>query len=558
MTYYARPQFPEQVQEFVPFSVVGAGGRPTEIDCEVPVNLSVRNQSATESGRPIGHQECMYAKPTWAHVAASQQVYRPAYTNERYTGNAGYDYYSVSGSQYIPRPRAFYDYYGGYENNFPPLETETYSRAPRWLSAPHAVRPPPAHMTQAGLARPAAQGYVTPPSNPVRSGVHPDSLHPEATRIGYTRDAQSWAHRREFRNQEATNAGTSRFEFLAVKYLSVLHHARNWQSVPVKVKNGLSDFFDLIQLPCPDRSDRSPLQVLKDDWLSSLHRTGLEHLDKNKTKLLSLLTKYEPSVLTDARPSLVSKLRTKFGRKFRQRETNKDLANLRQFLEQAATLRSNQPIAAAPPTPTVPSTTVEPMVEGIEPVRSEHPRKRTAPTPSPDRDQGRCSKHALIDTESVSTPAKDEVENPPAEPIGFSLTESPATPEFKTKAYDPDVEPSSDEESVEPTTVAAVCTTNRFNPLKTTAEVYVCLSDEEDHLVDSQATIIYTQEEATSKELPSKIPLQQKQLKQATLSKGSLSQSASNPTVSLPRLSLTAHRSLSQGNAKLTKTTANT
>ena len=456
--------------------------------------------------------------------------------------------------------------------NFPPLADErfrntndnyqTCQRAPRWVPAPPNYRPQPAHTAEEGVARPTAQGYVPPSVNPVHPGVNSNFVGPEAERIssGNTQGVQAAVHRLESRNRGATNAGMTRFEFLAVKYLSVLHHARNWQSVPVKIRNGLSDFFNLLQLPCPDHSDQSPLQVLKEDWLSSLHRTGREHLEKNKTDLLSLLTKYEPSVLTESRPSIVSKLRTKFGRKFRQRETNKDLSNLRQFLEQAATLRSNPPNAAAPPTPTVVSITEEPMIEEIEPVRSEHPRKRTAPTPSPNRDSSRCSKHLVIDTGSVSTPAEHEVKSPSADLINFDLTEvsdginNPVTTRCK-KTYDPDVEPSSDEESIEPTTVVAVETTNRFNPLKTTAEVYLCLSDEEDHLVDSQATIIYTQEDATSKEsLPSKIPLQQKQLKQTTLSKGSRSQ----PTVSLPRFSLTADRRISQGNPKSTKTTSNT
>jgi hypothetical protein len=381
-------------------------------------------------------------------------------------------------------------------------------------------------------------------------------------------------------------------------------------------------------LPCPDRSDRSPFQVLKKDWLSSLHKAGLDHLERNKRDLLNLLAKFESSVLTEARASVVEKLKTKFGRRFRQHDTNRDLEDLRRSLEQAATLRSNPPNAAAaakahpipaaaaistsvepaatatvvepmveasaaPPTPTASATAVaEPMVEEIEqPTVSEHPRnKRAAPTPSPDRDHGRCSKHMLIELTSVSPTAGNEAKAPAADPIGFSLAEtgdSPATAGFGRKTRDPDVEPSSDEESDE-RFMRVPPPPPRFNPLTTTAaEVYVDLSDdEEDHVVDSQATIIYTQEvakddeedsvadsqatiiysqeEATSKEVlpPSKIPLQQKQLKQTTLlSKGSLSQpTTTNPIVSLPRLSLTADRRLSssQGNCKSVKRTDKT
>jgi hypothetical protein len=204
----------------------------------------------------------------------------------------------------------------------------------------------------------------------------------------------------------------------------------------------------------------------------------------------------------------------------------------------------------------------------------------------------------LIDLASVSPPAENEVKAPSADPIGFSLAEigeSPVTTESCKKTRDPDVEPSSDEESDRfPPERYPQIPPVRFNPLKTTAEVYVCLSDEEDHVVDSQATIIYThdeedhvadsqatiiytqaeedhvadsqatiiysqQAEATSKEvLPAKIPPQQKQLKQTTLSKGSRSQPISKPTVSLPRLSLATEKRLSQGNSKPTKKPVNT
>ena len=154
------------------------------------------------------------------------------------------------------------------------------------------------------------------------------------------------------------------------------------------------------------------------------------------------------------------------------------------------------------------------------------------------------------------------MKSPSSDPIEFSLTEvgdNQVTIGSKKKTYDPDVEPSSDEESDAVPTTIAVVDTARFNPPETTAEVYICMSDEEDPLVDSQATIIYTQEDTTSKGIgPSRIPLQQKQLKQTTLSKGSLSQSTSNPTVSLPRLSLAPDFRLSQGNAKSMKKMGNT
>src|SRR5688572_21996131 len=106
---YARPQYPVQEEELVPFSVMRRRGLQAAGDSDAPMNLSVRDQYRTESGRGSSHQGGMNVSPTWAHVAAAQPVNRSVYNDDRCTGNEGYGYYSVPGSSYIPRPRASYD-----------------------------------------------------------------------------------------------------------------------------------------------------------------------------------------------------------------------------------------------------------------------------------------------------------------------------------------------------------------------------------------------------------------------------------------------------------------
>ena len=230
----------------------------------------------------------------------------------------------------------------------------------------------------------------------------------------------------------STNPNFALLVFLINKFLSILHHTRNWTTLPRKLHWGVCHMIDMIQLPCPDKNPDSLLNKLRSRWLKDLQTTGLDHLKHTSTQIIHDLTKLNTSDFKQATEIAIAQLKTKYGSKFNMNNTLNDINELEQRLKTVTT-----PIVT---TPTPESATKSFTPEQITTIATIHQTPVGVETLAGKR------------RERSSTPSPTEV----------------AHSKLKKRNNDPDVEPSdSDSEEQVPSTVE-----HRKTKITTTATIH--------------------------------------------------------------------------------------
>lgn len=161
--------------------------------------------------------------------------------------------------------------------------------------------------TYASVVSTASQRNPTPKTNP--------SLNPRPTNM--------W---------KSTNPNFALLVLMINKFLSILHHMRNWTTLPRKLGWGVDNLIDMVQLPCPDKSPDSLLKKLRLKWLQDLLTTGLDHLKQARTQIIQDLTKLNLSDFEQATEVAIKQLKSKYGSKFNMIKTKQDINELKQYL----------------------------------------------------------------------------------------------------------------------------------------------------------------------------------------------------------------------------------